>query len=351
MTNDQPSPDSRLLTTGYCLLFSLTLRANFMQVHEQYSQLPEFRNAVVTIGTFDGVHLGHRKILDQLKQEARRVQGETVLITFHPHPRQVIRSGAHPVPQLNTIAEKKQLLEAAGLDHLVIVPFTEAFSKLSATAYIENFLIRYFHPHILIIGYDHHFGAGREGNYALLETYQAKGAFQLLEISEHVLRENTVSSTRIREALKEGRIPEATEFLGHPYSFEGIVVEGNKLGRTIGYPTANLDVQPAEKLLPANGVYAVQAELTRTGEWFTAMMNIGMRPTVGGNRLMTEVHLFDFNREIYGQSLRIYVHHRLREEQRFNGLDALKAQLALDAANSKAYFQSTEPFLQPGENS
>lgn len=322
-----------------------------MQVHEHIDQLPAFRNAVVTIGTFDGVHLGHRKILDQLKQEARRIHGETVLITFHPHPRQVIRAGASPVPQLNTMAEKKQLLEAAGLDHLVVVPFTEAFSKLSARDYIEDFLIRYFHPHTLIIGYDHHFGAGREGNYTLLEQYRNNGAFQLLEISEHLLRENTVSSTRIREALKSGQIPEATELLGHPYSFEGLVVEGNKLGRTIGYPTANLEIQPPEKLLPANGVYAVQAELTATGEWFTAMMNIGMRPTVGGTKLMTEVHLFDFNRDIYGQHLRIFVHHRLREEQRFNGLEALKAQLALDATNSQAYFHSTEPFLQGGENS
>lgn len=308
-----------------------------MQVHQDIHHLPAFRKAVVTIGTFDGVHTGHRKIVDQLKAEAERIGGETVLITFHPHPRQVVQSGARTVPLILTIEEKKELLEAAGLDHLVIVPFTEAFSRLTAREYVEEFLIRYFHPHTLIIGYDHRFGAGREGNYQLLEKYREQGHFHLLEIAGHLIQESSVSSTRIREALLEGKTEEVAELLGYSFFFEGEVVEGNKLGRTLGFPTANLEPADTGKIIPGNGVYAVKVELRNTGEVFNGMMNIGLRPTVGGSRRMIEAHLFDFNRDIYGTVLRVTVLRRLRAEQKFDGLDALKDQLQRDAAASRQY--------------
>ncbi|HSC38533.1 MAG TPA: riboflavin kinase, partial [Chitinophagaceae bacterium] len=212
---------------------------------------------MVTIGTFDGVHPGHCRIIDQLKEEAQAIGGETVLITFHPHPRKIL-AGHGPVLLINTLEEKIELLEAQGVDHLVVVPFTPAFSSQPAEKYVEDFLVARFHPHTVIIGYDHRFGQHRSGDFTLLEQYAARGAFELIEIPGQVIDEVTISSTRIRQALLEGRLDEARKFLGYDYFFEGIVTEGNKLGRTIGYPTANLQVEE-EKLIPGNGVYAVSA--------------------------------------------------------------------------------------------
>src|SRR5690349_13670739 len=235
-----------------------------MHVHRDISALPLFRNAVVTIGTFDGVHLGHRQIIRQLKEEAARIQGETVIITFHPHPRKVVSSPNAGIHLLTTPDEKAALLEQEGIDHLVVVPFTESFSRQSATDYVNEFLIRYFHPHTLIIGYDHKFGRGREGDFHLLEKFSAEKGFKLIEIPQHVLHASAISSTRIREALLATHISEANELLGYAYFLNGVVVSGNKLGRTIGYPTANLNIDP-EKLIPGNGVYVVQASWKRKG--------------------------------------------------------------------------------------
>lgn len=308
-----------------------------MNVYQDIDHLPAFHHAVVTIGTFDGVHAGHRKILNQLCAEARKIGGETVLITFNPHPRQVLQAGGPALQLINTIAEKIELLESLGLDHLVIYPFTKAFSELSARSYVEEFLIQKFHPHTLIIGYDHHFGAGRSGNYQLLEEYRDKGRFQLLEIPGELLDETTISSTRIREALLRGEMEMANALLGYPFSFEGRVIPGNKLGRTIGYKTANLNVENEHKLIPARGVYAVRARLVpednnpNQSPWLSGMMNIGLRPTVGGTLPLTEVHLFDFDREIYGKRLRVIPLHYIRPEIRFTGLEALKHQLDQDA--------------------
>jgi len=322
----------------------------FMQVHRNIDELPVFRKAVVTIGTFDGVHTGHRQILNQLKEEALHNNGETVIITFHPHPRQVVRSGQSPVLLINTIEEKISLLEAVGVDHLVVVPFTEAFSQLSAKEYVEEFLVDKFHPHTVIIGYDHHFGKGRGGNYRLLEEYSAAGAFELKEIPEHLLHKNIVSSTSIREAVLKGNIEAANELLGYNFFFEGTVIEGNKLGRTLGYPTANLRIENEEKLVPGNGVYAVVVQVNSqlsiindkeaANSLFTidhslqGMMNIGVRPTIGGINRVIEVNIFDFNTDIYGQTLRVFVKKFLRAEKKFNGLDALKQQLAEDKNES-----------------
>ncbi len=311
----------------------LALR-QFMQVHIDVNSLPVFQHAVVTIGTFDGVHLGHRQIIRQLKEEAALIQGETVIITFHPHPRKIVREGQSPVPILSTLSEKIALLEAEGIDHLVVVPFDETFAAQTAAEYVQYFLVEKFHPHTVIIGYDHRFGKGRAGDYHLLEAYGLQLGFMVKEIPEHILDEVTISSTRIREALLQTDIDTANHFLGYSYFFEGIVVKGNQLGRTIGFATANLQVEDAEKLIPGNGVYAVTVSLA--GETFNGMMNIGLRPTVDGTKRVIEVHLLDFNRDIYGQLIKVTVQHYLRGEVKFSGLDALKEQLAKDKLAASA---------------
>lgn len=319
-----------------------------MKVYHSTENMPAFTRAVLTIGTFDGVHLGHQQILAQLREEAAKNGGETVIITFHPHPRKVVASGQRAIHLLTTIKERIELLEKNGIDHLVIVPFTAAFSQQTPEEYIEHFLMEKFHPHTIIIGYDHRFGQGRTGNYKLLEAYCDRHDFHLKEIPPHVIDENTVSSTRIRQAIEAGNSSLAKALLGYDYFFEGTVTEGNKLGRTLGYPTANLRVEQDEKLVPGNGIYVVQAELVSGTHSGTApaasllkgMMSIGVRPTIEGegvNRTI-EVNLFDFNADIYGQTLRVYVKKYLRPELKFDGLDALKAQIALDKVESLAFF-------------
>lgn len=313
-----------------------------MQVHTNIEQLPIFRNAVVTIGTFDGVHRGHQKIIEQLKNQARQVDGETVIITFHPHPRRVVAREQAEIKLLNTLSEKEQLLQSLGIDHLVIVPFDESFANQHATDYIEQFLVARFHPATIIIGYDHRFGRNREGNYQLLEKYRDRYNYQLIEIPEAVIKDNTISSTRIRKALSHGEIAEANDLLGYHYFFEGVVIQGNKLGRTIGYPTANLLLSDVEKLVPGNGVYAVQVILPSLPQFGTlnGMMNIGVRPTVDGTKRSIEVNIFDFNEDIYDKPMRVLVVEHLRGEQKFDGLEALKHQLAQDEMQSRAILKS-----------
>ena len=310
-----------------------------MQVHRDLSHLPNFHNAVVTIGTFDGVHAGHRKIIEQLKREAEKVDGETIIITFHPHPRRIVLDGHSAVPILTTLPEKIALLQSLNIDHLVVIPFDAAFSNQTAEEYIQSFLWEKFHPHTVIIGYDHKFGKGRKGDYHLLEAYGKQLGFEVKEIPEHVLNEVTISSTRIREALLKSDLATANKFLSYNYFFEGLIVMGNQLGRTIGYPTANLEIEDKEKLIPGNGVYAVESELVisessvvseKSNHSFKGMMNIGMRPTVNGTKRTIEVNLFDFDKDIYGQTLRIFIKHYLRGEIKFTSLDALKAQLGQD---------------------
>lgn len=310
-----------------------------MRVHRELAgSLPEFKKAVVTIGTFDGVHLGHRQIITQMKEEAAKIGGETVIITFHPHPRKIVSSVPGDIKLLSTLNEKIQLLEAAGVDHLVVVPFDHRFANQTAEQYVKDFLYHYFRPQMVIIGYDHRFGKGREGDYQLLKSYGQNLGFEVKEISEQLINEIVVSSTRIRRAIAENDSATANRFLGYPYFFEGVVIEGNKLGRTIGYPTANLHISSEEKLIPGNGVYAVTVVLNpeahHTGpnpaNVYKGMMNIGLRPTVDGKKRVIEVNIFDFNKDIYGQTLQVHVQQYLRGEIKFNGLDELKAQLHQD---------------------
>ena len=311
-----------------------------MQVHRDLAQLPAFRSAIVTIGTFDGVHAGHRQIIALMKREAQEHGGETVLITFHPHPRDVVQVDGPPVYLLTTLEEKISALEEAGLDHLVIVPFHDAFANQSAEAYITQFLVARFHPHVMVIGHDHRFGKNRTGDFALLQHLAPQHGFSVVEIPDFMLEEITISSTRIREAVLAGAISRANQLLSYPYFFCGQVVLGNQLGRTIGFPTANLQIADPRKLIPAHGVYAVRVDRMATGDSLNGMMNIGVRPTVDGTQRMIEVHIFDFDAMIYDEVLRIHVYHRLRDEQKFQGLDGLKAQLAQDAANARELLQA-----------
>jgi riboflavin kinase/FMN adenylyltransferase len=305
-----------------------------MLVYRNIEQIPLFRNAVLTIGTFDGVHTGHRQVIIRMKKRAAEVAGETVIITFDPHPRTVINASAG-IQLINTLDEKIELLSDMGIDHLVVIPFTEEFAKLSAEDYIAQFLIRYFNPHTLMIGYDHRFGKGRTGNYELLKQQSLIYQYQLQEIPAHILNSISVSSTRIREAISVGDIGAALELLGYDYFFCGKVAEGNKLGRKIGFPTANLEITEKFKLIPGDGVYAVDLiVLDEPEKLFRGMMNIGFRPTVGGSKRMIEVNIFDFERTVYGETIKVFVKRFLRPEVKFSGLEALKEQLALDKVNA-----------------
>jgi riboflavin kinase/FMN adenylyltransferase len=307
-----------------------------MKVHKDLSQLPHFNNAVLTIGTFDGVHLGHQQIIKQLKETALRMNGETVIITFNPHPRSVIGIYGGTVALLNTFEEKVLLLEKAGIDHLVVVPFTKEFANKTAEEYCREFIYQNFKPHTIIIGYDHRFGKNRTGDYHLLEEIGLELGFDVKEIDEKVLNEVTISSTSIRNALSENYINTANEFLGYPYFFEGEVVKGNQIGRTIGYPTANIKLNIEEKLIPADGVYAVSLYIKPNfGERLFGMMNIGLRPTFDGKKRLIEVNIFDFHDDIYGKILQVFVHAFLRNEVKFSGLDALITQLEGDAVKAK----------------
>ncbi len=329
-----------------------------MRIYNNTDQLPSFRQAVITIGTFDGVHTGHARILEQLRQEAARIDGETVIVTFYPHPRKIVKGGSEEIRLINTLDEKIQLLSWLQIDSLVIVPFTEVFSQLTAEEYIKDFLLAKFHPHTVIIGYDHRFGKGRLGDYHLLEQYSASEGFQLQEIPVHLLDEISVSSTRIREAIQRTDIAAANQLLGYPFFFSGVVVKGDQLGRTLGYPTANLQLTNTEKLTPGDGIYAVEAVLlpaAKNGASVIAasealadpanlfetprlkgMMSIGIRPTVGGKLRTIEVNLFDFNEDIYGRELRIFVKKYLRPEVKFDGLPALVEQLGKDKEDTLA---------------
>ncbi len=306
----------------------------YMQVHYDIDKLPAFRNAVVTIGTFDGVHMGHRQVLDKLIAEARTIDGETVIITFHPHPRKVVSSTILGIRLINTLEERIGLLRQMGIHHVVVVPFTDVFANQTAEEYIKNFLIDKFHPHTIIIGYDHRFGRDRQGDYRLLEKHTTTYNYKLKEIPKHILENISISSTNIREAILHNDIATADKLLGYEFFFSGRVVHGDKLGRKLGYPTANLKMTDEEKIIPGNGIYAVYAQPEGFSERLKAMMSIGFRPTVDGKKRVIEVNIFDFDQEIYDQSLKVFVKKYLRQEIKFDGLEALVKQIDQDKIDS-----------------
>jgi riboflavin kinase / FMN adenylyltransferase len=322
-----------------------------MKLHRNVEHLPNFKNAVITIGTFDGVHEGHKKIIGTLTEEARKINGESVIITFHPHPRKVISSAILGIRLINTLEEKIELLENTGIDHLVVIPFTEVFANQTAEDYIQNFLIERFHPHTIIIGYDHRFGRDRQGDYRLLEKMSTIYSYQLKEIPKQDIDEISISSTNIREAIIHGDIDTANKLLGYDFFFEGEVVDGDKLGRKLGYPTANIKITNEEKIHLGDGIYAVTVEMKTgkqevkpqspdsnssliTDHLFKGMMSIGFRPTVDGKKRVFEVNIFDFNNQIYGQTLRVYVKKYLRPEKKFDTVEELVQQIDLDKIES-----------------
>ena len=299
-----------------------------MKIYQGLTDFQPPKNAVVTSGTFDGVHLGHQKILTRLQELAQIKGGETVLITYWPHPRLVLKPTNNPLRLLSTFSEKVSLLEKNGIDHLLILPFTEEFSQMSSEDFIRKILVDKIQTKTLVIGYDHKFGKNREGSFDYLQTHSHLFGFELEEISRQDVDELGVSSTKIRNALVQGDITTATKYLGRPYELSGMVVQGQQIGRSIGFPTANIQVEDLYKLFPKDGAYAVYVEAA--GGRYKAMVNIGNRPTVAGDQKTIEAHLIDFQGDLYGQVLTIYFEAFLREERRFESLEALKNQLMLD---------------------
>ena len=299
-----------------------------MQVYYGIADFKIVKNAVVTSGTFDGVHLGHQKILARLREITTASAGESVVITFWPHPRTVVSSDSSNLKLLSTIDEKIELLAYNGVQHLLIIPFTRQFSELSSEDFIQQILIDTIGTKKLVIGYDHRFGRDREGGFDYLQANAERYGFEIEEIPRQDVEATGVSSSKIRIALTEGHIQTANALLGRAYSLSGTVVKGKQLGRTIGYPTANILPEESYKLVPANGVYAVRVGYGQ--EVFKGMLNIGTRPTVDGTFRTIEAHIFDFDRDIYGEQLSVEFVSYIRQEQKFNGLDALKTQLALD---------------------
>lgn len=301
-------------------------------VFHHLDNLPEFRRPVLTIGSFDGVHHGHKVILSEVVKAAKAVEGESILITFEPHPRKIIHP-EQPLGLLTAPEQKIELISAEGIDHIVVVPFNRDFSMLSAREYVEDFLLKNFRPHTIIIGYDHRFGHSREGNIDLLKEL-VQPEVEVIEISAQLIEDAAVSSTKIRNALLKGSVHEAAEMLERSYSFKAMVIHGNKLGRTLGYPTANLQPVYPDILIPGIGIYAVMVDWK--GTLYQGMMSIGVRPTVTDEKVITcEVNILDFAEDIYGQYLTVYFVQYLRGEEKFSSLEALKEQIALDEVNAR----------------
>jgi riboflavin kinase/FMN adenylyltransferase len=301
-----------------------------------YTNIDDFigiKNPIVTTGTFDGVHVGHQKIIARLKALAEEVDGETVLLTFYPHPRMVLFPEDNELQLINTQAEKIELLEQYGIDHLIIYPFTKEFSRLSSVEFVRNILVNTIKTKRLVIGYNHHFGRNREGSFEHLKEYGPLYGFDVEEIPAKDIDSIEISSTKIRTALLAGDVTTANTYLGHEFSICGKVVGGKQLGRTIGYPTANIQLQDKYKIIPADGVYAVKVR--HNGQLYGGMLNIGDNPTIEGKGRSIEVNIFNFNMDIYNQDATIYFIERLRDEVKFNGLDELTKQLALDKINSE----------------
>lgn len=313
-----------------------------IKVHRDLQSLPKFKNAVLTIGTFDGVHTGHQQILTLLTNQAQRLCGESIIITFYPHPRKIVHEGKKNIHILNTLEEKIELLNKYKIDHLVVIPFNEQFAQQQAEEYVKSFLVDKFEPKTIIIGYDHKFGKNRLGDYQLLEKLGDKYNFAVKEIPEHMQDEVTVSSTRIREALYNSEIEMANILLGYCYFIQGNVIHGQKRGRTIGFPTANISLNDEEKLIPGIGVYAVVVEIEGNTKKYSGMMNIGYRPTINGQNISLEVHLINFSGDIYGQNIKVYFKKFVRSEKKFNSIDELQQQLIKDKINVLSLLKESE---------
>lgn len=303
---------------------------------DDFGQLP---NAVVTSGTFDGVHVGHQKILSRLKETAAKIGGETVVITFWPHPRLVLNPNDTSLKLLNTFEERIELIKQQGIQHFLRIPFTKEFASISSSDFIKSILVDKIGTRKLVIGYDHHFGKNREGSFEQLKANGPSFGFEVEEIPKQEIDHVAISSTKIRAALESGNIQLANQLLGRPYSLTGRVVSGEKLGRLLGFPTANIDLDTHYKLLPGEGIYTVQVE--HQGQLFGGMLYIGRRPTLGGMHQSIEVNIFNFSREIYGETLTLKLVNLIRPDTKFNNLEELKQQLALDKESALRQLATT----------
>ena len=335
-----------------------------MKIYTQLSEFKKLDNAVVTIGTFDGVHFGHQKIIKRLFELAKSSGGETVLLTFFPHPRMIIDPENQDLKMINTVDEKAQILASLGVDHLIITPFTRDFSNLSAEEYIKHILVDAIGTKKIIIGYDHRFGKHRLGNIQTLAANAEDFGYSVEEIPEQDINDVAVSSTKIRKALLDGDVALANEYLGYVFSIYGPVIKGDKIGRTIGFPTANIFVSETYKLIPSDGIYAVTVEMDLKVEsqkskvesensgvnetlstlnpqpsTFRGMAYIGQRPTINGMTRNIEVNIFDFDKEIYGQNIKMNFLAFLRHDVKFTGLEALKVQLQQDKEDTLSFFE------------
>ena len=304
-----------------------------MKVYKQLSEFKPIKNAVVTTGTFDGVHIGHQKIIHRVKEIAHQIDGESVIITFHPHPRLVLFPEDNHLKILNTLPEKIKLIEASGIAHLIIIPFTKEFSRLSSVDFIQQILVDQIGTKKLVIGYDHHFGKNREGSFEHLKHYGPSYGFEVEEIPKQDINDVGVSSTKIRTALAQHHIAIANQYLGYPYAIEGLVVKGDQIGRSIGFPTANIQIQESHKLIPADGIYAVHIEWQ--SQTYKGMLYIGDRPTVQGSKKVIEVNIFDFDQEIYDEQIQVKLIQYIRGDQKFDSLDALKLSIQQDEINCR----------------
>lgn len=302
-----------------------------MKVYHNLSEFSALQRAIVTVGTFDGVHKGHQILLQRIKALAEAQDAQSVLLTFHPHPRLVLFPDDNDLRLLSTLDEKIELLRHSGIQHLIVHPFDMDFSRTTVQQYVGDILVRNIGVHKLVIGYDHHFGRNREGNLENLQALAPDFGFEVEEIPAQMIDDVNVSSTKIRNALIEGDVVRANEFLGYPYALSGFVIKGNEIGRSIGFPTANVQCHEGSKLIPGNGVYAVRVHLDDA--IYRGMANIGKRPTIARTteQRVVEVHIFGFSSDLYGKNVRVTFHARIRDEVKFDHLDALKAQIAKDA--------------------
>jgi len=311
-----------------------------MKIFQGFETLENIPNPVLTIGTFDGVHIGHQKIIDRLNYEADLIGGESVLFTFYPHPRMVLYPENHGLKLIQTQAEKIDKLRRFGLDNVIVHPFTKDFSRLTALEFVRDFLVNKLHVKKLVIGYDHQFGRNREGSIDFLREISDTYGFEVIEIPAQEIEDVNVSSTKVRNAILDGSIELVHDYLGEPYELCGKVIRGQALGRQIGFPTANIDIASEVKLLPKTGVYAVNVVLG-DGEMYEGMMNIGVKPTLGFEEGTTvEVHLFDFHKDIYDQFVTVQLLTRFRDEQKFDSVFELKEQLNKDEVSIRHYFSA-----------
>ena len=299
-----------------------------MDVYKFMDDLPEFKNAVLTIGTFDGVHVGHQKIISRINEIAEEIDGESILLTFHPHPRLVLNPDDDSLKLINTLEEKIDLLEQYGINNLIIASFTEDFAHTEPEQYVKDFLVKKIHPKKIIIGYDHHFGRDRKGNINSLKALEKKFDYEVEEIPKQLIEHIAVSSTKIRKSIQLGEIELANELLGHYFSLEGKVIKGNQIGNQLGYPTANIFIENKNKLIPGEGVYA--ALVTHNEHQYKGMLYIGNRPTFSGRDKSIEINIFDLDEDLYGKHIKIEVVAEIRKDEKFDSAEALKDQLLKD---------------------